>query len=90
MTTDDRVLYFIRSVRKRTGISYYLNGKCYNFYFKLLGKFANAVCYYNDDHIITCIDNKYYDITGEVKKTNHLPVDGKNYTHEDLEIQFKI
>ena len=44
MTTEDRVLYFITSVKKRVGNNYkhYLNGGCYDFYFKLLGKFANA------------------------------------------------
>ncbi len=90
MTTEDRVLYYISSVRKRLGVNwkYYMNGRCYDFYFKLLGKFANALCYYNDDHIITKIEDKYYDITGEVKKTNHLLVDGKHYSHIQLRGKF--
>jgi len=89
MDINDRVLYFITSVRKRTGTEFYLNGRCYSFYFKLLGKFANAICYYNSDHVITKIKDRYYDITGEVKKENHLPVDGKHYSHIQLERWFK-
>jgi len=88
MNTEDRVLYFIASIRKRTGITYYLNGHCYDFYFKLLGKFANAICYYDNDHVITKIGDKYYDITGEVERTNHLPVDGKHYSHTQLKGKF--
>ncbi len=88
MNTEDRVLYFLSSVRKRTGVSYYLNGACYELYFKLLGKFQNAICYYNSDHVITKINEKFYDITGEVKKSNHLPVNGINYSHEQLEKWF--
>lgn len=85
MTTEDRVLYFLASVRKRTGVKHYLNGACYDLYFKLLGKFHNAICYYDSDHVITRIGNKYYDITGEVKKEDHLPVDGIHYSHMQLE-----
>ena len=91
MELEDRVLYFITSIRKRLGdnCNYYLNGGCYSFYFKLLGKFTNAVCYYNSEHVITKIGNKYYDITGVVKTKGHLPVDGQFYTHEQLEEEFK-
>jgi len=90
MTTEDRVLYFITSIRKRLGEnwSHYLKGGCYDLYFKLLGKFPNAQAYYDSNHIITKIEDKYYDITGKVKKGNHLPVDGEYYTHEQLEKEF--
>jgi len=90
MTIEDRVLYFITSVKKRTGTDYYLKGHCYDFYFILLGKFHNAECFYDSNHVITKIEDKYYDITGEVKKGRHLPVDGKHYSHTELEKWFKV
>ena len=42
-----------------------------NFFVILKSIFPNSVAYYNSDHIITKIDDKYYDITGQVICTNH-------------------
>jgi len=45
----------------------YTHGSCYHFYLILKEVFSDAEAYYDADHIITKIDNKFYDITGEVK-----------------------
>lgn len=62
----------------------YTNGSCYKFYKILKTIFPNAKAYYNSDHVITKINGKYYDITGEVRITNHISVD-EHYSHEKLD-----
>lgn len=46
----------------------YTEGSCYHFYLILKQVFAGAEPYYDMDHIITKIGDKYYDITGEVRR----------------------
>lgn len=45
----------------------YTEGSCYHFYLILKSVFPQAECWYDEDHVITKIDNKFYDITGEIK-----------------------
>ena len=49
--------------------SIYTSGSCLNFYLILRDRFSDQcpVPYYNVDHVITFIGDRYYDITGEVK-----------------------
>lgn len=47
----------------------FLNGSCLNFFLILRAVFPGAKPFYNIDHIITKIGDRYYDITGEVKCT---------------------
>lgn len=44
----------------------YCEGSCYHFYLILKQVFPAAECWYDQSHVITKIDNKFYDITGEV------------------------
>lgn len=44
----------------------YTQGSCYHLYLILKEVFPEALPYYDGDHVITKIDGKYYDITGEV------------------------
>jgi len=53
----------------------YTNGSCYQFYKILKCAFPQAKAYYDSNHVITEIDGKFYDITGEVQKNNHLLMD---------------
>ena len=46
----------------------YTEGSCYHFYLILKEIFPNAQPYFDEDHIVTKIDGKFYDITGEVKE----------------------
>jgi hypothetical protein len=45
----------------------YTEGSCYHFYLILKEIFPTAECWYDQDHIITKIDDKFYDINGEIK-----------------------
>ena len=45
----------------------YTEGSCYHFYLILKQVFPDAEPYFDEDHIVTKIDGKYYDITGEVR-----------------------
>lgn len=52
----------------------FLYGSCLNFHIILRTVFPEAIAYYNVDHIITKIDGKHYDITGQVLNTKgYLP-----------------
>lgn len=46
----------------------YTEGRCYHFYLILKEVFPEAECWYDEDHVLTKIDDKFYDITGEVRK----------------------
>lgn len=46
----------------------YTEGSCYHFYLILKQVFPDAKPFYDLNHVITEIDGKYYDITGEVRK----------------------
>lgn len=56
-------------------VKVYTEGSCYQFYKILKIAFPQAEAYYNSDHVITKIGNRFYDITGEVQKINHLEMD---------------
>ena len=45
----------------------YTEGSCYHFYLILKTIFSDAEPYFDQDHIVTKIDDRYYDITGEVR-----------------------
>ena len=66
-----QVLSFISLIRESHPFmeSIYTNGSCLNFYLILRDRFKEhcPVPYYNVDHVITLIGDRYYDITGEVK-----------------------
>ena len=46
----------------------YTEGSCYHFYLILKEVFPNAEPWFDNDHIVTKIDDKFYDITGEIRK----------------------
>jgi len=50
----------------------YTEGSCYHFYLILKEVFPNAECWYDQDHVLTKIDGKFYDITGEVKLNSRM------------------
>ncbi len=82
----NEVLTFIYNI---PNWKYYMEGGCYEFYLKLKEKFPDAEAYYNSNHVITKIDDKYYDSSGRVEKDNHISVD-IYYTHEFMNEIFNI
>jgi hypothetical protein len=84
------VLNFINTLRNSFdgGDEVYLSGSCYHLYKILKTIFPNAECYFSNmhDHVITKIDNTFYDIKGVVKNIDgYIPLkEHKNYNHETL------
>jgi len=91
MNLNDNVLNVIKTIRKSHNgtVDIYTNGKCYHFFLILKSIFPLAEAYYDENHVITKIGNKYYDITGEVKKEKHISVN-KHYSHQELKKYFGL
>ncbi|KAB7891426.1 hypothetical protein [Poseidonibacter ostreae] len=72
----NKVEKIIRTIRESFvgSVTVYTKGSCYGFHKILKEIFPDAVAFYKDEHIVSKIDNKYYDITGEVKE-NFIPLD---------------
>lgn len=64
-----RILNTISFIRESHSemVNIFSKGSCLNFFCILHSIYPEAECYFNIDHIISKIDDKYYDITGEVK-----------------------
>ena len=45
----------------------YTEGSCYHFYLILKKVFQDAEPYFDENHVITKIEGRFYDITGEVR-----------------------
>lgn len=65
----DRVISFIEKTKDVFGEYEPMSFGCWKFHLLLSDVFGGEY-YYNDNHVITKIDNKFYDINGEVKETN--------------------
>ena len=53
-----------------------LDGKCYEVHRLLKVVFPKASAWYDDNHVITRINGKFYDKTGEVKHKPYIPITG--------------
>jgi len=77
MSKHTEILSFISLVRgshcKMEDI--YTKGSCLNFYLILRHVYPTAEAYHNTEHIITKINDRFYDITGEVSSEGYLPID---------------
>lgn len=80
---------FIARVRDLFPESYApYSGGCLKFHFLLKMMYPQAAGYYNSNHVITEIDEHYYDITGEVKCTaDYAPITG--WSKAQLRQQFQ-
>jgi len=67
----------------------YTEGSCYHFYLILKQVFPDAKPHYDADHIITEIDGKFYDITGEVKCNSNM-CNFEEPPHYSLKAPFNI
>lgn len=74
--SDKKILQIIKNIREShpEAVTFYLFGYCYQFHLILKSIFETSEAYYNSDHVITKIGNKFYDITGEIKPKNHIPL----------------
>jgi hypothetical protein len=84
MSCGDRITAFIQSIRESfpDSVRVYTLGSCYRFYLILKNIYPAAEPYYNiiEGHVITKIDGRYYDITGEVSPDGYFPL------HNELNI----
>lgn len=73
---EENVEKFIATVRDSFigSQQVYTEGSCYHFYLILKQVFPDAQAYYDSDHVITKIDDRFYDITGEVRGDGYLNV----------------
>lgn len=53
-------------------VNIFTKGSCLNFYLILRTVYPNAIPWYNQDHIVTEIDGRFYDITGSVSNEGYL------------------
>lgn len=74
--SNANILSFIKTIRDSFEGSelIYTHGSCFKFYLILEKVFPSAEPFYDEDHVITKIGNRFYDITGEVKCEGHLPM----------------
>jgi len=81
----------IKAIREsfEGSVEIYTNGSCYGFYKILKSIYPHATAYYDSDHVITKIYDKYYDITGEVEIGNHIPIQG-NYNEKTFNSYAKV
>jgi hypothetical protein len=90
--THHEIIEFIRTIRESFDGAevIYKFGSCYHFYLILKTVNPDAKAYSDDNHVITRIFGRFYDITGEVERGNHIPVD-YHYSHEKLKkLKFKL
>ena len=75
MTKHTQILNTIGEIRRSHSemTNIYLNGSCLNMFCILRSIYPQAKAWFNIDHVITEIDGRFYDITGQVQKTNHMP-----------------
>ena len=74
---EKEVLKLITAIRESfdDSVKVYTQGGCFRFYLILKSVFPDAAAYYDMDHIITKIGDKYYDINGEYTDLkNYLPL----------------
>ena len=71
---ENKVERFIATIRDSFigSQQVYTEGSCYHFYLILKEVFPKAECLFDEDHVITKIGNKCYDITGEVRHDSNL------------------
>lgn len=69
MTTHEKVEAFIATIRDSFigSQQVYTEGSCYHFYLILKQVFPQTQPHYDEDHVVSEIDGKYYDITGEIR-----------------------
>lgn len=73
-----RILRLISAIRGSfdDAIVVYTAGACYQFFLILRAFFPDAKPWYDGEagHVLTRVGNRFYDITGEIKKTHAYPL----------------
>lgn len=69
MNKHQKILNTISFIRESHSemVNIFSRGSCLNFFCILHSIYPEAIPYFNISHVISKIDDRYYDITGEVK-----------------------
>jgi len=83
MIEQQKVLKLIEAVQALDGEARkrFTQGECYAFHEWLKTVIPSAVAYYDNDHVISKIGTRFYDITGEVAQGNALPMSAYGANH---------
>lgn len=73
--SHEAILEMIEYYTDIFGVYPFLNGGCGVMFRLLHSHFPEARAFYDSDHVITRIKNRYYDATGEVRLGNHIPLE---------------
>lgn len=67
------VLRLIQIIRESfpESVEVYTEGSCFQFYRILKEIYPQAEPWYDSEHVITKIEGRFYDVTGEVEKGSH-------------------
>lgn len=82
MTKHEEILILLARIRQSHPrmVNIFTQGSCFYLYLILKHIYPEAIYYDNLDHVITMIDDRYYDITGEVlPREGYLPLDEEFY-----------
>ena len=88
-----RVSSFIKTIRDsfEGSINVYTEGSCYQFYRILKEVFPESVAFYDGYHVITEIEGRYYDITGEIiNPTGYINMETYYEYNEVMDCKFNI
>ena len=91
MTKHRKILNIIYNIRESHSsmVDIFTKGSCINMFLILHSIFPEAIPYSNNDHIVTKIDDRLYDINGVVLNTdNYIPY-SSYYNKKTFNRQFK-
>lgn len=85
MPKHDRILHFIATIRQSHPQmeNIFTKGSCFYFYLILKEVFPEAEYYDDFNHVITKIDDRFYDITGEIDIEEEQEVTGRSWEQLD-------
>lgn len=71
-----KILRIIKRIREslKDSVKVYTQGNCVQFAVILKEIYPQGTIMWNEDHAIFELNSRYYDVTGEVSKTNHMPL----------------
>jgi hypothetical protein len=84
-----KILEFISLINKTFGKYKEMSGGCYKFHLLLKKMFPYAKIWYCNNHVLTQINGRYYDIDGEQKLSNFDYNFLDTFTYEWMNEQFK-
>lgn len=86
----DQIIQFLAELRNshKDMTNIFLYGSCVSLFSMLKALNPEAVSWYNLEHVITEINGRFYDITGEVSNKNFFPFHRNYQTKEKIENAF--